>query len=87
MSAAAAWVLPGVGTLSALDGRLGIPGEKPSPWLTVKEAAKRARCGIKLIYREVKAERLQATQLGGRRELRFQANWIDDWLLSHRVIK
>ena len=58
-----------------------------SPWLTVKEAAGRARCGIKLIYREVKAKRLQAAKVGGRRELRFQAEWIDDWLMTHRVIK
>lgn len=58
-----------------------------SPWLTVKEAAARARCGLKLIYREVKAERLQAAKVGGRRELRFRAEWIDDWLMTHRVIK
>ena len=30
-------------------GQLGAP---PSPWLTVGEAAARARCGRKLIYRE-----------------------------------
>ena len=62
-------------------------GVQPSPWLTVKEAAARARCGVKLIYREVKAERLQAAKVGGRRELRFRAEWIDDWLMTHRVIK
>ena len=58
-----------------------------SPWLTVGEAAARARCGAKLIYREVTAERLQAARVGGRRELRFRAEWIDDWLLAQRVIK
>ena len=62
-------------------------GRQDSPWLTVKEAAGRARCGIKLIYREVKAERLQAARVGGRRELRFRAEWVDDWLTAHRVIK
>ncbi|MDA1094281.1 MAG: helix-turn-helix domain-containing protein [Acidobacteria bacterium] len=62
-------------------------GAPPSPWLTVKEAARRARCGVKLIYREVTAKRLQATQLGGRRELRFRVEWIDGWLDEHRVIK
>ena len=64
-------------------GQLGAP----SPWLTVKEAAARARCGVKLIYREVTAERLQAARVGGRRDLRFRAEWIDDWILTHRVIK
>ena len=59
----------------------------PSPWLTVREAAARARCGAKLIYREVTAQRLQAARVGGRRELRLRAEWIDDWLLTHRVIK
>ena len=66
------------------SGQLGAPS---SPWLTVSEAAARARCGVKLIYREVTAKRLQAARVGGRRELRFRAEWIDDWLLTHRVIK
>ena len=65
-------------------GQLGAP---PSPWLTVGEAAARARCGRKLIYREVTAQRLQAAKVGGRRELRFRAEWIDDWLMTYRVIK
>ena len=53
-----------------------------SPWLTVKEAAERARCGTKTIYREVKAHRLKAAKVGGRRELRFRPEWIDAWLES-----
>lgn len=64
----------GIGAASAGAG---------TPWLTVTEAAHRARCGTKLIYREVKAHRLKAARVGGRRELRFLAEWIDDWLLSH----
>ena len=52
----------------------------PSPWLTVKDAAARARCGIKTIYREVEAGRLRAARIGGRRELRLKAEWIDQWL-------
>jgi excisionase family DNA binding protein len=51
-----------------------------SPWLTVEEAADRARCGVKTIYREVRAGRLKAARIGGRRELRLQSGWIDDWL-------
>ena len=53
-----------------------------SPWLIVAEAAKRARVGPKVIYREVRAGRLRAARVGGRRELRFRAEWVDDWLLS-----
>jgi excisionase family DNA binding protein len=51
----------------------------------VNEAAKRARCGPKLIYREVNAGRLKAAKVGGRRELRVLAEWIDEWLTAHVV--
>lgn len=57
-----------------------------SPWLTVEEAAQRARCGIKLIYREVRAGRLQAARVGGRRELRLLGEWVDEWLVHHTTL-
>jgi excisionase family DNA binding protein len=53
-----------------------------TPWLTPKEAAERARCGVKTIYREAKAGRLRAARVGGRRELRIKPEWIDEWLLK-----
>ena len=53
-----------------------------SPWLTAEEAAKRARCGPKTIYREVRVGRLKAARLGGRRELRLLPEWVDSWLLE-----
>src|ERR1700687_3664667 len=53
-----------------------------SPWITVHEAARRARCGIKLIYREFRAGRLKAVRVGRRRELRLRSEWIDAWLLG-----
>jgi excisionase family DNA binding protein len=53
-----------------------------SPWLTVEEAAQRARCGVKTIYREVHANQLRAARVGGRRELRLLPEWIDEWLLG-----
>lgn len=59
----------------------------PSPWLTVAEAADRARCGPKLIYREVKAGRLKAAKVGGRRELRMLPEWIDQWLMAHTTVQ
>ena len=64
--------------------RLLTPQTSPasSPWITVGAAAKRARCGVKLIYREVSSGRLQAVRVGGRRELRLRADWVDAWLLK-----
>ena len=53
-----------------------------TPWLTPKEAAQRARCGVKTIYREVTAGRLRAARVGGRRELRIQPDWVDEWLVA-----
>ncbi len=50
------------------------------PWLTGREAAQRARVGVKLIYREVAAGRLRAARVGGRRDLRFLPSWVDAWL-------
>jgi len=56
------------------------PHSNTSPWLTVKQAAARAQVGVKLLYREVAADRLRAARIGGRRDLRFRAEWIDSWL-------
>ena len=53
-----------------------------TPWLTPKEAAGRARCGVKMIYREVNAGRLRAARIAGRRELRVKPEWVDAWLES-----
>lgn len=50
------------------------------PWLTAQEAAARALVGVNLIYREVAAGRLRAARVGGRRDLRFRTEWIDQWL-------
>jgi excisionase family DNA binding protein len=51
-------------------------------WLTVNEAAQRARCGKRSIYLAVQHGKLRAAKLGGRRELRFLADWVDGWLLA-----
>lgn len=52
----------------------------PPTWLTVREAALRARCSEGTIRREVSAERLRVVKVGGRKSLRFRAEWIDAWL-------
>jgi excisionase family DNA binding protein len=54
-----------------------------SPWLTVDEAAARAQCGKRMLYREVQAGRLRAVKVGGRRTRRFRAEWVDAWLEEH----
>ena len=58
-----------------------------SPWLTVDEAAQRARCGPKTIYREVRTGRLRAARIGGRRELRLLPEWIDEWLVGSTHVR
>ena len=63
-------------------GRPQPPRALSSPWFTAEEAAERARCGVKVIYREVRAGRLRAARIGGRRELRFLPEWIDEWLIA-----
>jgi excisionase family DNA binding protein len=62
-------------------------GHAATPWIDVNEAARRARCGVKLLYREVRAGRLQAARVGGRRELRLLAEWVDDWLRATTTIR
>ena len=54
--------------------------ETATPWLRIQEAAAYARCGRKLLYREIAAGRLRAARVGGRREIRLRQQWIDDWL-------
>jgi len=60
------------------------PASAVSPWLTVREATRRVggKCGPKLLYQEVRAGRLRAAKIGGRRELRFLPEWIDTWLVE-----
>jgi len=51
-------------------------------WLTVKQAAERVQCGEKVIYRAVKAGQLRAARIGGRRDLRFAPEWVDQWMVA-----
>ena len=56
-----------------------MPGDTPV-WLTVKEAAARARCGVTVIYRAVESRRLKASPVNARGDLRFRPSWVDAWL-------
>ena len=53
-----------------------------SPWLTVKEAAQRAKCSDKLIYYAIRSGRLRASRLGSRKDLRILEEWLDAWIAS-----
>jgi hypothetical protein len=55
-----------------------------TPWLTAQEAAERARVSLKVIYRAVRQDAtvpLRVARVGGRRDLRFLPEWVDDWLM------
>ena len=64
------------------------PNTKPNPsavavspmWLKIADAANRAQCSEATIRREVRAGRLRAVRVGGRKSLRFRAEWVDEWL-------
>jgi excisionase family DNA binding protein len=49
-------------------------------WLTVKQAAARAQVSEATVRREVKARRMTAARVGGRRSWRLRADWVDEWL-------
>lgn len=51
-------------------------------WLTVDQAAERLQTSTKTIYRAVASGKLRAARIGGRRSLRFLAQWIDDHALA-----
>ena len=49
-------------------------------WLTAAEVTQVAKVGLKTIYREIKAGRLRAARIGGRRDIRVKRDWISQWL-------
>ena len=49
-------------------------------WLTLKQGAARAQVCEATLRREVKAGRLVAVKVGGRRSWRLRPAWVDDWL-------
>lgn len=55
----------------------------PRPtWLKLAGAAAHADVGRRQIYGAVRSGRLRAARVGGRSELRFRREWIDQWLES-----
>ena len=53
-----------------------------TPWLTVGEAAARLKISKKTIYKEVRAGRMRAAKIGGRRALRFLESWVDEFAVA-----
>ena len=54
-----------------------------SPWLKLRtEGAAYAKRGPRYLRKEVKAGRLRAAQIGGKRELLFRREWCDEYLES-----
>jgi excisionase family DNA binding protein len=49
-------------------------------WLKIADAAKRTQCSEGTIRREVRAGRLRAVRVGGRKSVRFRSEWLDEWL-------
>jgi hypothetical protein len=70
-------------TCATEQGAVLTSAASPDDWLDVERAAKHAgdvSCG--LLYREIRAGRLRAVRLGGRRAVRLRRGWIDAWLLG-----
>jgi excisionase family DNA binding protein len=62
---------------------IAAPADRVAPeWLTVKEAAARAKCSAGLIYLAVRQGRLRASRLGVRKDIRILDTWLDAWLIS-----
>jgi excisionase family DNA binding protein len=51
-----------------------------SVWLTLNQAAEHAQVNPATLYREIKAGRIQAARVGGRRSIRLRPEWVDAWL-------
>jgi excisionase family DNA binding protein len=53
-----------------------------SPWLRLPEAAEYLQRGKRFLSKEVRAGRLRAAYVGGKRELYFRREWLDEYVTS-----
>ena len=53
-----------------------------SPWMNLPEGAQYEKRGKRWLAKEVKAGRCRAAIVGGRRELMFRREWLDEHLES-----
>jgi len=54
--------------------------EIASPWLKLAESSAYAKRGPKSLRHAVQNGELRAARIGGRRELLFRREWLDEWL-------
>lgn len=65
---------------------MDVPTSSPSsPWLTTEQAARylgphRSR---QFVRREIRAGRLRAARIGGRKEFLTRAEWLDEYVADH----
>lgn len=52
-----------------------------SPWLTVREVAARARCGVKIVYWAIRSGKLRHARLN-EQKLVVHVEWVDSWVLA-----
>lgn len=52
----------------------------PDVWLTLEQGASAAQAHPATLRREIRAGRLRAARLGGRKVFRLRRSWIDEWL-------
>jgi excisionase family DNA binding protein len=56
-----------------------------SPWMTVYQAAAYTHRGRRYLRKQVEAGRLRAAVVGGKRELLFRREWLDEHIESMTV--
>ena len=51
-----------------------------SPWMSIADAATYLKRSNRFLAKEVKGKRLKAAVIGGRKELFFRSEWLDEWM-------
>ena len=54
--------------------------EPSDPWLTLRESGAEAKLHEATLRREIRAGRLRAARVGGRRSIRIRRSWLHAWL-------
>jgi excisionase family DNA binding protein len=63
-------------------GNFGARNTSPSDWLSIDGVCAHAGISASLAYKEIRAGRLRAARLGGRRNVRVLRRWVDEWLYA-----
>jgi excisionase family DNA binding protein len=56
-------------------------------WLTIATAAEYAAVSRDTLWEACLRDELQHVRLGGRRNIRLKAEWIDAWLERHKALR